>query len=214
MDFIRNNVFSIITAIVAIIAIWQTHLQIRISNKQFLFKERIDSYVIFKGLFDLYEENKNSFDYHKYKKKEPLMVDYLFENLTNNSLLYEHTILIINLKNNNLKKEFLLKLERIQGLSYRIKYLFKGKNGRMISDFIYSYQEVLFEIYKYELINDMIRNDSVPRKENWNYEDISKSYGEKAHRDRLFKSYEKINAIYKNIISNKVIDSIEKTISL
>lgn len=36
INFIGDNIFSVTTAITAIVAIWQTHKQLKISNKQHL----------------------------------------------------------------------------------------------------------------------------------------------------------------------------------
>ena len=51
IKFIGENIFSIITATVAIIAIWQTHRQIKISNKHQLFDRRVDRFILIKGLY-------------------------------------------------------------------------------------------------------------------------------------------------------------------
>lgn len=59
IKFIGENIFSIITATVAIIAIWQTHRQIKISNKHQLFDRRVDRFILIKGLISLFEDSKH-----------------------------------------------------------------------------------------------------------------------------------------------------------
>ena len=67
IDFIKDNLFSIITAIIALIAIWQTQVQIRLSNKQYLFKARIEKYTLIYNLLKLYKENQSILDYSEDK---------------------------------------------------------------------------------------------------------------------------------------------------
>lgn len=58
INFIGDNIFSVITAITAIAAIWQTHKQLKISNRQHLFDKRMEKFLICTGLLSLYSENK------------------------------------------------------------------------------------------------------------------------------------------------------------
>lgn len=58
IKFIGENIFSILTAIIAIVAIWQTHRQIKINNKQFLFENRVRKYTLASSLIQLYKENQ------------------------------------------------------------------------------------------------------------------------------------------------------------
>ena len=54
LKYVYDNLLAIITVITALIALWQTHKQIKISNKQYLFKNRMDKYITFKGFLKLY----------------------------------------------------------------------------------------------------------------------------------------------------------------
>lgn len=77
-----NFWFSVITACVAITALIQTQVQIRLSNKQHLFDKRVESYLIAIGLLRLYENNYSSFD----GQDEPfLAVDVQFSFFTNST---------------------------------------------------------------------------------------------------------------------------------
>ena len=78
LSFIKNNLFAIITALIAIIALFQTHKQIKISNKQFLFDKRLSKYLLANGLLELYNDNGTLLDYTDYLDDEPIIVDYKF----------------------------------------------------------------------------------------------------------------------------------------
>ena len=65
-QFIGNNIFAIITAIIAVIALWQTHRQITISNKHQLFDKRVDRFITINGLISLFKESKHLMDKEDY----------------------------------------------------------------------------------------------------------------------------------------------------
>ena len=97
MDFLKNpnSWFSIITALTAIIALFQTWKQIKVSNKQNLFEKRINVLIKVTGLMKLYEENRNlMIDDNEKDDSAVLMVDFNFENLTNNTYLEDIAICI------------------------------------------------------------------------------------------------------------------------
>lgn len=60
-----NFWFSVVTAMVAIVALIQTQQQIRLSNKQHLFDKRIENYLIAIGLIQLYLNNCSLFEKEK-----------------------------------------------------------------------------------------------------------------------------------------------------
>ena len=63
---------TIISLIIAVIALFQSNKQIKVSNKQNLFNERIKSYLIIKGLMQLYIDNKVTIEEDKKEKKSIL----------------------------------------------------------------------------------------------------------------------------------------------
>lgn len=213
LKYIYDNLLTIITVIIALIALWQTHKQIKISNKQFLFEKRMDKYITFKGILKLYEENKNLLNYES-KDDEPIIVYFNFINLVNNGYLEHIGKVIENPYNNDYKKEFLLKLEEIKKLSDEFRFLFKYKNIELISDFIYSYQDVLLELYKYQVLMKCIEKNKTPSREPKDYKTLKKEFGEQKHRDRLYGSIKKLEDRYNKMISKKIIDKIESKIQL
>lgn len=212
--FLENNLFSIITAVIAIIALFQTHVQIKTSNKQFLFDKRLDKYLLAKGLLELYKDNEKLLDYNSYPDDEAIIVDYQFINLTNNNYLKDVTCIINEPKNNDFKNAFLVKIEELKGLSTEIRFLFPNKSGQLLENFIMKYQNVLMELYKYQIILDLMINDTIPRKNKPTYNELQKEHGELKHRYRLYDAINDLEKSYCDVIDKKVINKVEKSIKL
>ena len=214
LQFIQDNIFSIITAIVAIIALWQTHKQIKLSNKQYLFESRVKKYTLANGLIQLYEDNKSLLDYSNKKEDEAIIVDFQFENLTNIGYLKDITGIIYDPKNNEEKTKFLLKLEELKQLANEIKFLFKRKQGILLNNFVYNYQIVLLELYKYQILQNLMKENSVPSIEPKTIAELQKDYGEINHRTRLFESIKQLKNSYEELLDKNAIAKIEKEIKL
>lgn len=214
IDILKENIFSIITAIVAIIAIFQTSKQLKTSNKQFLFNKRIENHLIFYGIYELYIDNIKLLDYSDEKSDEAIIVDIQFSQLTNNSYLKDITKIINNPKNNDYKTEFLIKLEDMKRVATEISFLFKNKYGLALHDFIVCYQNVLLEMYKYQILSDMMRNNNEQSFNNKTYKELQKEYGELNHRTELYKSLDNLKASYIKIIDEKIIDKIKREMRL
>lgn len=214
VDFLKENIFSIITAIVAIIAIFQTSKQLKMSNKQFLFNKRIENYLIFYGIYELYMDNIKLLDYSEEKSDEAIIMDIQFSQLTNNYYLKDITKIINNPKNNDYKTEFLIKLEDMKRVATEISLLFKNKYGLVLHDFIVCYQNVLLEMYKYQILSDTMVNNDIPTIKKKTYVELQKQYGELKHRDKLYKSLDKLKNNYNKIIDEKIIDKVKKKMRL
>ena len=214
LNFIENNLFAIITALIAIIALLQTHKQIKISNKQYLFDKRLSKYLLAKELLELYKDNESLLDYTDDPDDEAIIVDYQFINLTNNNYLKDVTCIINEPKNNEFKNNFLVKIEELKKLSNEVRFLFKNKNGLLLSNFIMKYQNVLMELYKYQIVLDLMKKDEIPRKNKPTYNELQNEYGELKHRHRLYGAIDDLKKSYHEVVSKKVINKIEKSIKL
>lgn len=143
-----NIIFSIITTITAIIALFQTKRQITLSNKQHLFDVRLKNYLIFKKLIYSYEHNRTLFpstdDMWKY--------DLVFKEILNNTYSEKTLDIITDPLNYDFRVKFLYKLEDITELSNNLKYIFSGKAALYISTFISQYRNLLFALYEYHII--------------------------------------------------------------
>lgn len=186
LQYIYDNLLPIITVIATLIALWQTHKQIKISNKQYLFDKRLSKYLLAKGLLELYKDNESLLDYTDVPDDEAIIVDYQFINLTNNNYLNDVTCIINEPKNNEFKNNFLVKIEELKQLSNEVRFLFPNKSGLLLSNFIMKYQDTLMELYKYQIVLDLMKNDEIPRKNKPTYNELQNEYGELKHRHRLY----------------------------
>lgn len=178
IKFIGENIFSILTAIIAIVAIWQTHRQIKINNKQFLFENRVRKYTLASSLIQLYKENQSLLDYSKSKDDEAIIVDFEFINLTNMGYLKDITEIIFDTKNNEMKTKFLLKLEELKQLANEISFLFKRNQGMLLKNFIANYQNVLLELYKYQILQNLMKENQTPSIVPKTYPELKKEFDE------------------------------------
>lgn len=213
-EAILNIILSTIVALTAIFALFQTHRQIKLSNKQFLFNRRLDKYLLAKSLIELYKDNINLLDYKDNKDDEAIIVDFQFINLTNIEYLKDITCIISDPKNNEYKTNFLIKIEELKKLSTEIKFIFPNKGSQYLSKFVFNYQNVLMELYKYQVLIDDMINDNIPRKQKPSYKELQKGHGELTHRKRLYDAIDNLNNSYDELVENKTISIIENSIKL
>lgn len=214
LQYIYDNLLSIITIIATLIALWQTHKQIKISNKQYLFDKRLSKYLLAKGLLELYKDNESLLDYTDDPDNEAIIVDYQFINLTNNNYLKDVTCIINEPKNNELKNNFLVKIEELKQLSNEVRFLFPNKSGLLLSNFIMKYQNVLMGLYKYQIVLDLMKKDKISRKNKPTYNELQNEYGELKHRHRLYDAIDDLKKSFYEVVNKKVINKIEKSIKL
>lgn len=208
-----NILLSSLVAGAAIYALVQTHMQIKISNKQFLFNKRLDKYLLVRSLIELYKENITLLDYKDSKDAEAIIVDYQFINLTNINYLKDITCIISDPKNNEYKNNFLITIEELKKISAEVKFIFPDKNN-YLSNFVFNYQNVLMELYKYQILLEDIKNDKIPRKQKPTFKELQKEYGELNHRKRLYEALDKLKNSYNKLVEKNIIKKIEKTIKL
>ena len=215
MDFFKELSFwfSIITAGTAIIALFQTREQIRVSNKQNLFEKRMNILIKVTGLMKLYEENRNlMIEDNKKDDSVVLMVDFNFENLTNNTYLEDIAICVHKALEQPYQKQLLTRLEELRNISTTIMYLFPDKQAKVLSEFVYNYQETLFTIYQYQILSNNIRKDSIKFKTD--VHDMAKKLNEPKQREKLLVSYNRLEESYKKIIIEDIIEEIRIKIKL
>ena len=192
-----NFWFSVITAIVAVIALIQTKQQIKLSNKQHLFDKRVEHYLIAKGLMQLHETNQILLIN---KKDEPVLaMDFI-------------TDVIAHPLEQPYHKEFLVKMETLKDASIKIKYIFNGKAAILLGDYVLRYQELLFKMYQYQIL---LKNmDKASQDFRLTIEEAQKTVDEKHHREELQKAIDNLKQAYNALKKEKVEEKIEKQIRL
>lgn len=203
-----NFWFSVITAVVAIIALVQTKQQIKLSNKQYLFDNRVEHYLIAKGLIQLYESNKTLLTV---KNNEPsFAIDFIFAQMTNNTFLEKITDVIAHPLENPYHKEFLIKIEIMKDVSVKIKFIFGGKFATLLGNYVLCYQELLFKMYQYQILLNKMQKSA--QDFNLTLDKAQEAVGEKQQREELQKAMEDLKQAYDVLIKEDVEEKIEKQI--
>lgn len=207
--FIADNCFAIITALIAIIALFQTKTQIKISNKQYLFERRLKNFSVISGMIKLFEDNKYLLE-DDHKKDEPIDVDFVFYGLINNSYLEDLHFVIEKPLEQPYHNDFLIKLEEISSVSKEIGFMYNGFDD--VSNFISKYKNVLHAIYKYKnLQNEMVKTAQTFNKD---YVQSQKLVNEPFHREKLLDAYKQLLDSYRTMTKKQSIRKMQKQIKL
>lgn len=154
MDNILNVLLSAVSLIIALIAIFQTQKQIKLSNKQHLFDRRLEKYMVIKDLLSLFSKNRE----HVVDKKDLAQcLDLQFSWLTNVTYLSDMTFAINDTLNSEKQNILLSKCEMLEKNSVEISVLWNDEIGKVFSSFIKTYKEMLFKMYQQQICIDSIR---------------------------------------------------------
>lgn len=198
------------SAIVAIVAVMHTRKQINLSNKQILFDKRIENYIIATGLIQLYRSNSSVINNEKDGVMLSNNIDFIW--LTNNAYLEQINCAIDNPLKETSHKELLIKLDNLNVVATKIKFLFSGNASNLLGDFVLYYQELLFEMYKYQTIVEKINKENENHK--LTLEEIAQKFGEKAYRDKLQKAFDNLKQADSDLKKENVEEQIKKQIRL
>lgn len=109
-------------------------------------------------------------------------------------------------------KELLIKLDDLNVVATKIKFLFSGNASNLLGDFVLCYQELLFEMYKYQTIVEKINKENENHK--LTLEEIAQEFGEKAYRDKLQKAFDNLKQADSDLKKENVEEQIKKQIRL
>ena len=206
-----NFWFSIITAIVAIIALFLSLRQIQLSNKQQLFERRLNAYIITNGLIELYIENKVFFE-QKRENSPQLTINMEFVWLTNNSYMKQAANAIEHPLEKPYHQEFLTKREQLRTLAKEIELIFNGKEAINYAEFVSCYERTLVKMYQYQIVLNNI--DKENEKHPMLTEAFRSSAVERKEREDLYSAMQELQEAYAVLLKEKVDEKIRRQISL
>ena len=204
---------TIISLIIAVISLFHSNKQTKLSNKQNLFNERVTLYLLIKGLIQLYIDNKEIIEE---EKKDEIY----FESYDVLMFLINHSYLEImgNVINKPLdqeeQKKFLIKIEELKNEAEKTNFVFDKNISKYLFEFIKSYEQLLMQLYKYIVLIDNIRKiqKQIPTKNDIKV--IAQDVNEKNHRTKLIEKFKSLAETFNNLTKYKIMDKVEKQIKL
>ena len=202
---------TILSLIIAIAALFQSYKQIKVSNKQNLFKERLKSYLIIKGLVQLYIDNKGIIEEEK-GDKIYFSSDFVLGCLINNSYLEIMGNVINKPLHQEEQKEFLRKIEELKNEAEKTKFIYNKKVSNYLYEFIKAYAELLMQLYKYMVLIDFMRSRQSRDPVKKDINEIAEEVNEEDHRAKLVEKFENVIKAFHNMEEYDVMNNIEKQI--
>lgn len=202
---------SIITAGVALCALFISCQQMALSNKQCLFKRRLKVYMLVQGMIDLCQEYLDSILAERNNGPEP-SVDFMFANLTNNSYFESLANAIEHPLQTPFHQDFLRRREELRKMAMECELIFKGKETLAYSEFVRAYEKTLAVMHKYKIVIDKMEETN--NKHHMTEEALINICGEKPARHKLYDTLEELKIAYDVAVQKKVERKIRKQITL
>lgn len=214
MEIVINILLPIVSLIIALVAIFQTKKQIELSNKQHLFDRRLEKYIIVKDLLSLFTDNRKLI----VGKNEVLRcLDFQFSQLVNVSYLSDMIFAIKEPLKSDKQNVFLSKCEMLEKYAVEISLLWDNDTGKVFSEFIRTYKEVLNKLYLQQvcirLIEDYNKEQNNILELMIDSNEIDKRTLKNATDNKLFETINELDRIYNRIINEnleqKLIDDLK-----
>lgn len=200
---------SCVTAVVAILALFVSLKQGRMSNRQSLFDRRLKIWVTAEKLTQLYRSNSGLLK----KDEEPqFAIDVCFGWLTNTTFLQEISPVILHTLESEYQLKLHLKLDEMKSLSMESSFIFKGRPGTVLAEFIDAYQALLFKMYQYQIILNAMQADA--EKFRWIPEEAIEKLHEEQYRAELYDAEDRLAAAYESLVDKRMIGKIRRQIRL
>lgn len=204
-----TNLPEYISAIVAIIALFISFYQARLSNKQSLFNRRLNIWITVDKLMSVYAKNAKNL---KQDDEPQMAIDLLFLWLTNTTYLQSVSASINHVLDVEHQLKLHLKLDEMRSLAMEARFCFKGKSGDAITEFIEAYQSLLFSMYQYQILFNMMSEKA--KEYQWTLEQASEKLNEPDRRKDLFKKEDVLAASYKTLCQQNKRGAIQRQIKL
>lgn len=204
-----TNLPEYISAIVAIIALLISCYQARLSNKQSLFNRRLNIWITVNKLMSVYVKNAKDL---KQNDGPQMAVDLLFVWLTNTTYLQSILASINNVLDAELQLNLHLKLDEMSSLAMEARFCFKGKSGDVVAEFIEAYRSLLFSMYQYQILFNMMSEKA--KEYQWTLEQASEKLHEPDQRKDLFEKESALAASYKTLCQQNKRGAIQRQIKL
>lgn len=209
---IITSVGTIISGIIASVALYQTKKQVELSNKQNLFNERVRIYLIINGLLELYVENRDTIIEEK-EDRFYVEADWVFCQMINNSYLENIYAAIYNTLQHPEQKELLKKIEEIKNEAIKAQFVFDGDIAKLLHQFITNYANVLMELYQYQVLLDDMKK-IIDKNSGKDITEVAKEVEEKLDREELFKTFRELEESYKMLDKYNIKEILENQIKL
>lgn len=197
------------SAIAAIVALGISCWQIMASNRQALFERRLRLWTEVLQLVQMQDSAQGALK----DDGEPIFaVDLIFGLYTNSVSMYKFPDALSS-DNSKARIEFLSALEDLRVDSQQALFVFKGDSAEVISKYIYSYQTLLSELYRYGILVEKMKECQ----DRLHYEDVataSKAVGEEKYRRALLDADAKLNKARVSLEKLTASKTIQKQIKL
>lgn len=204
-----TNLPEYISAIVAIIALFISCYQARLSNNQSLFNRRLNIWITVDKLMSVYVKNAKDLEHDD----EPQMaIGQLFEWLTNTTYLQSISASINKVLDADLQLKLHLKLDEMRSFAMEAKFCFKGKSGDAIAEFIEAYQSLLFSMYQYQILLNKMSQSA--KEYQWTLEQAYEKLDEPNQRKDLFEKESVLAVSYMTLCRLNKRGTIQRQIQL
>lgn len=209
MDLNWEVVASCASAAAAIVALFISLRQSRMTNRQSLFNRRLNIWITVEKLMGLYQENSELL---KQNNEPQVAIALNFKWLTNTTFLQGIAPAISHTLDEKWQLALHLKLDEMKSLSKEATFAFKGAPKTAIADFINAYQELLMTIYQYRIMLDSMESDAA--KFHWTLEEAAKRIGEKRYREALYAAENRLVTTYERLNDRWLLGRIKRQIRL